>query len=128
MAKISTRSTAELTAYVRICDRLRAIEEERKSLERAEKLARPGILAEIGDTPRPVTIRGALRILRADVSRTCSIVDDGAALEFARAHGLKISPPRPERVETMTLRSLALDGVIPPGIVEVKSTPIIVVE
>jgi hypothetical protein len=126
--KISTRSTAALTDYVKTTDRLRAIETERKELELREKALRPIVLAEIGTDPRPVTIRGALRIVRAGISQSVSIVDAAAALDFARSHGLKTTPPKPERVETTTLRSLALSGSLPEGICSIEQKPIIIVE
>ena len=124
---ISTRSNAALTAYVKACDRLRALTHEIKELERLEKQLRPQILEQLSADPRPVKVAGALRIVRRDVERSVSIVDQAKALEYAKAHGLKITEPKPESVNTNTLRARALDGVLPAGICEVTETPVVVI-
>ena len=124
---ISTRSNAALTAYVKACDRLRALTHEIKELERLEKQLRPQILEQLSADPRPVKVAGALRIVRRDVERSVSIVDQAKALEYAKANGLKIQEPKPETVNTNTLRARALDGVLPAGICEVTETPVVVI-
>ena len=124
---ISTRSNATLTAYVIACDRLRALTHELKELERLEKQLRPQILEQLSADPRPVKVAGSLRIVRKDVEKSVSIVDQAKALEYAKANGLKIQEPRPESVNTNTLRARALDGVLPEGICRVTETPVVVI-
>ena len=124
---ISTRSNAALTQYVKTCDRMRALTHEIKELERLEEQLRPQILEQLSADPRPVKVAGALRIVRRDVERSVSIVDQAKALEYARQHGLKIQEPRPETVNTNTLRGRALDGVLPEGICQITETPVIVI-
>ena len=124
---ISTRSNAALTQYVKTCDRMRALTHEIKELERLEEQLRPQILEQLSADPRPVKVAGALRIVRRDVERSVSIIDQAKALEYARQHGLKIQEPRPETVNTNTLRGRALDGVLPEGICQITETPVIVI-
>ena len=124
---ISTRSNAVLTQYVKTCDRMRALAHELKELERLEKQLRPQILEQLSADPRPVKVAGALRIVRKDVEKSVSIVDQAKALEYAKANGLKIQEPRPESVNTNTLRTRALDGVLPEGICQITETPVIVI-
>ena len=124
---ISTRSNAVLTQYVKACDRMRALAHELKELERLEMQLRPQILEQLSAEPRPVKIGGALRIVRRDVEKSVSIIDQQKALEYARQHGLKIQEPRPESVNTNTLRTRALDGVLPEGICQITETPVIVI-
>ena len=113
---ISTRSNAALTAYVKACDRMKALAHELKELGQLEKQLRGEVLEQLSAEPRPVKIGGALRIVRRDVERSVSIVDQAKALEYAKAHGLKITEPKPESVNTNTLRARALDGVLPEGL------------
>ena len=124
---ISTRSNAVLTKYVKACDRMRALTHELKELERLEEQLRAEVLQQLSEDPRPVKIGGALRIVRKDVERSVSIIDQAKALEYARQHGLKIQEPKPETVNTNTLRARALDGVLPEGICKVTETPVIVI-
>ena len=124
---ISTRSNAALTQYVKTCDRMRALTHEIKELERLEEQLRPQILEQLSADPRPVKVAGSLRIVRKDVERSVSIIDQGKALEYAKAHGLKITEPKPESVNTNTLRARALDGVLPEGICKVTETPVVVI-
>ena len=124
---ISTRSNAVLTQYVKTCDRMRALAHELKELERLEEQLRPQILEQLTADPRPVKVAGSLRIVRKDVERSVSIIDQGKALEYAKAHGLKITEPKPESVNTNTLRARALDGVLPEGICKVTETPVVVI-
>ena len=124
---ISTRSNAVLTQYVKTCDRMRALAHELKELERLEKQLRPQILEQLSADPRPVKVSGSLRIVRKDVEKSVSIVDQAKALEYAKANGLKIQEPRPESVNTNTLRTRALDGVLPEGICQITETPVIVI-
>ena len=124
---ISTRSNAVLTAYVKTCDRMKALAHELKELERLEEQLRPQILEQLTADPRPVKVAGSLRIVRKDVERSVSIIDQGKALEYAKAHGLKITEPKPESVNTNTLRARALDGVLPEGICRVTETPVVVI-
>ena len=127
MTTISTRSNAALTQYVKTCDRMRALAHELKELERLEKQLRPQILEQLSADPRPVKVSGSLRIVRKDVEKSVSIVDQAKALEYAKANGLKIQEPRPESVNTNTLRTRALDGVLPEGICQITETPVIVI-
>ena len=124
---ISTRSNAVLTQYVKTCDRMKALAHELKELERLEKQLRGEVLEQLSAEPRPVKVAGALRIVRKDVERSVSIIDQGKALEYAKAHGLKITEPKPESVNTNTLRARALDGVLPEGICKVTETPVVVI-
>ena len=124
---ISTRSNAVLTQYVKTCDRMRALTHEIKELERLEEQLRPQILEQLSADPRPVKVAGSLRIVRKDVERSVSIIDQGKALEYAKAHGLKVQEPRPESVNTNTLRARALDGVLPAGICQVTEKPVVVI-
>ena len=124
---ISTRSNAVLTQYVKTCDRMRALAHELKELERLEKQLRPQILEQLSADPRPVKVAGSLRIVRKDVEKSVSIVDQAKAMEYAKANGLKIQEPRPETVNTNTLRGRALDGVLPEGICQITETPVIVI-
>jgi hypothetical protein len=127
MNKISTRSNALLTQYIRTTDRMKALAYQLKELERKEQELRPAVLQQIDDEPRPVTIAGALRIVRRDVEKSVSIVDQAKALEYAKTHGLKVTPAKGETVSTQTLRARAIDGVLPEGIVNIDETPIVVV-
>ena len=124
---ISTRSNAVLTAYVKTCDRMKALAHELKELERLEEQLRPQILEQLSADPRPVKVAGALRIVRKDVEKSVSIIDQTKALEYARQHGLKIQEPKPETVNTNTLRARALDGVLPAGICQVTEKPVVVI-
>ena len=124
---ISTRSNAVLTQYVKTCDRMRALAHELKELERLEEQLRPQILEQLSADPRPVKVAGSLRIVRKDVERSVSIIDQAKALEYARQHGLKIQEPKPETVNTNTLRARALDGVLPAGICQVTEKPVVVI-
>ena len=124
---ISTRSNAALTAYVKACDRMKALAHELKELGQLEKQLRGEVLEQLSAEPRPVKVAGALRIVRRDVERSVSIVDQAKALEYAKANGLKIQEPKPETVNTNTLRARALDGVLPAGICEVTETPVVVI-
>lgn len=127
MNKISTRSNALLTNYVRTVDRMKALAYQLKELERKEQELRPAVLQQIDDESRPVTIAGALRIVRRDIEKSVSIVDQQRALEYAKAHGLKVTPAKGETVSTQTLRARAIDGVLPEGIVSIEETQIVVV-
>ena len=124
---ISTRSNAILTKYVKACDRMKALAHELKELERLEEQLRGEVLQQLSADPRPVKIGGALRIVRKDVERSVSIIDQQKALEYAKSHGLKIQEPKPETVNTNTLRGRALDGVLPEGICRVTETPVVVI-
>ena len=124
---ISTRSNAILTKYVKACDRMKALAHELKELERLEEQLRGEVLQQLSADPRPVKIGGALRIVRKDVERSVSIIDQQKALEYAKSHGLKIQEPKPETVNTNTLRARALDGVLPAGICKVTETPVVVI-
>ena len=124
---ISTRSNAVLTQYVKACDRMKALAHELKELERLEEQLRPQILEHLSADPRPVKVAGSLRIVRKDVERSVSIIDQAKALEYARQHGLKIQEPKPETVNTNTLRARALDGVLPAGICQVTEKPVVVI-
>ena len=124
---ISTRSNSVLTQYVKACDRMKALAHELKELERLEKQLRPQILEQLTAEPRPVKVSGSLRIVRKDVEKSVSIVDQAKALEYAKANGLKIQEPKPESVNTNTLRGRALDGVLPAGICEITETPVVVI-
>ena len=124
---ISTRSNAALTQYVKTCDRMRALTHEIKELERLEEQLRPQILEQLSADPRPVKVAGALRIVRRDVERSVSIVDQAKALEYAKQNGLKVQEPKPESVNTNTLRGRALDGVLPEGICQITETPVIII-
>ena len=124
---ISTHSNAALTAYVKACDRMRALTHEIKELERLEEQLRPQILEQLSADPRPVKVAGALRIVRRDVERSVSIVDQAKALEYAKQNGLKVQEPKPESVNTNTLRARALDGVLPAGICQVTEKPVVVI-
>ena len=124
---ISTRSNAVLTQYVKTCDRMKALTHELKELERLEEQLRPQILEQLSADPRPVKVAGSLRIVRKDVERSVSIIDQAKALEYARQHGLKIQEPKPETVNTNTLRARALDGVLPAGICQVTEKPVVVI-
>ena len=124
---ISTRSNAALTQYVKACDRMKALTHELKELERLEEQLRPQILEQLSADPRPVKVAGSLRIVRKDVERSVSIIDQGKALEYAKQHGLKVQEPKPESVNTNTLRARALDGVLPEGICRVTETPVVVI-
>ena len=124
---ISTRSNAVLTQYVKACDRMRALAHELKELERLEKQLRPQILEQLSADPRPVKVAGALRIVRKDVEKSVSIVDQAKALEYAKSNGLKTQPAKGESVSTNTLRDRAIDGMIPEGIVSIEETPMVVI-
>ena len=124
---ISTRSNATLTTYVKTVDRMRALAHELKELERLEEQLRPQILEQLTADPRPVKVAGALRIVRRDVKRSVSIVDQAKALEYAKQNGLKVQEPKPESVNTNTLRARALDGVLPEGICKVTEKPVVVI-
>ena len=125
--KLSTRSNATLTTYIKTCDRLAALNFEIKQLEAKEQQLRPEVLDQIGTDPRPVTIAGQLRVVRRDVKKSVSIVDEAKALEYAKANGLKVTPAKGETVSTQTLRTRALDGMLPEGIVAIEETQIVVV-
>jgi hypothetical protein len=125
--KLSTRSNAVLTQYVKTCDRLAALNFELKQLEAKEQALRPEVLDQIGTDPRPVTIAGQLRIVRRDVKKSVSIIDEQKALEYAKANGLKVQPAKGETVSTNTLRARAIDGMIPEGIVSIEETPVVVI-
>ena len=124
---ISTRSNAVLTQYVKACDRMKALAHELKELERLEEQLRPQILEQLSADPRPVKVAGALRIVRRDVERSVSIVDQAKALEYAKQNGLKVQEPKPESVNTNTLHGRALDGVLPAGICQVTEKPVVVI-
>ena len=49
---ISTRSNAVLTAYVKTCDRMRALAHELKELEQLEEQLRPQILEQLTADPQ----------------------------------------------------------------------------
>ena len=126
---ISTRSNAVLTRYVETCDRLKALAHEAKELERLEKELRSAVIEQLdGETPRPVTIRKALRIVRIGERKSVSITDETKALEYARANGLKVSTRTAEYVAAATLRTPAIEGRVPQDVATVTTERIVIVE
>lgn len=122
--RTNRRSTKELTSYVETCDRLAALAVELKELERLEKTLRPTVLEQIGDR-REVIIGGKIRIVEKGEKVGTKIQDEEKLLEFARAHGLKISTRSAEFVAPATARTERLANRIPDELVTITTEPIV---
>ena len=50
--------------------------------------------------------------------------DDAALVEFARRHGLKTTPPKPESCSSATIRAAALKGIDVTSVCDVTTTEV----
>jgi hypothetical protein len=127
MTTISLRSSAVLTRYVQISDRLATLAKQIEALKAEEKKLRPDALEAIGER-REIAVRGQVRILtfniKESISRAC---DDATAVEFCRANGLDFSVRSPEYLAPATFSKYVRDGVIPEEMVDRKTEQTIVV-
>ena len=122
--RTNRRSTKEITSYIETTDRLAALAIELKDLQRLEETLRPTVLEQIGDR-REVIIGGKIRIVERGQKIGTKIQDDDKLLDFARAHGLKISSRTAEFVAPATARAERLANRIPDELVTVTSEPIV---
>ena len=127
MTTISLRSSAILTRYVAVSDRLATLAMQLDTLKTEEKRLRPQVLDEIGER-REIAVRGQVRILspsvKESISRAC---DDETAVEFCKSHGLKYSERSAEYVAPASFSSYVKQGLIPDEMIERKTEQTIVV-
>lgn len=127
MTTISLRSSAILTRYVAVSDRLATLAMQLDTLKTEEKKLRPQVLDEIGER-REIAVRGQVRILspsvKESISRAC---DDETAVEFCKSHGLKYSERSAEYVAPASFSSYVKQGLIPDEMIERKTEQTIVV-
>jgi hypothetical protein len=127
MTTISLRSSAILTRYVAVSDRLATLAKQLETLKAEEKRLRPQVLEEIGER-REIAVRGQVRILipsvKESISRAC---DDETAVEFCRANGLKYSERTALYVAPASFSAYVKQGLIPDEMIERKTEQTIVV-
>lgn len=122
--RTNRRSTKEITSYVETTDRMAALAIELKELQRLEETLRPVVIEQIGDR-REVTINGKIRIVERGQKIGTKIQDDAALLDYAKAHGLKISTRSAEFVAPATARSERIANRIPDELVTITTETIV---
>lgn len=127
MTTISLRSSAVLTRYVHVSDRLATLAKQIETLKAEEKKLRPDVIAEIGER-REIAVRGQVRTLmpsvKESISRAC---DDETAVAFCKERGLDFSTRTAEYVAPATFSKYVREGIIPDEMIERKSETTIVV-
>lgn len=127
MTTISLRSSAVLSRYVAVSDRLATLAKQLDTLKAEEKKLRPQVLDEIGDR-REIAVRGQVRILipsvKESISRAC---DDETAVQFCMVNGLKYSERTALYVAPASFSSYVRAGLIPEEMIERKTELTIVV-
>ena len=126
MTTINLRSTAALTRYVQVCDRLATIERTRKELEQEEKKLRPAVLDEIGER-REIAVRGQVRVLIPHVKESIGQLDTEATVARFIELGLPVSERSPQWVPPATFSKLVKDGQVPDDLIKRSVETLIVI-
>jgi hypothetical protein len=126
MKTLNLRSTAALTRYVQICDRLATIERTRKELETEEKKLRPSIIAEIGER-REVAVRGQVRILIPGVKESIGQADTEATVARFIELGLPVAERSAQWVPPATFTKLVKEGSVPEDLIKRSTETLIVI-
>jgi deoxyhypusine synthase len=124
VTRTNRRSTKEITSYIETADRLSALAIELKELQRLEETLRPVVIEQVGDR-REVLVNGKIRIVERGQKTGTKIQDDAALLDFAKAHGIKISTRAPEFVAPATARAERLANRIPDELVTITTETIV---
>jgi len=129
MAKVSLRSTAIITDYVKTVDRITRLAAELKQLTKDEQDQRPAVLDEIGES-RSVVVGGIIRILNREESVSVSRLkscDDETAVALCKDAGLPIDTRSPEYLSPAKCKKYFVEGSLPDGIAEATVMPIVVI-
>jgi hypothetical protein len=123
-ARLNNTERTTLRNFSELSDNVRAAREALDKAERALNTAEPGALEILQNKGAQVVDGRSFAIGESvKVSATAS---DAELTDFARANGLKVTPPKPETLASATLRAAALKGLDVSEVAEVTRTPVIV--
>lgn len=126
--KTTTRLTntdrAALRNFAELADTVRAARAALDAAERALTASEPGVL-QILQEKGPQVVDGRSFSV-GETLKVSATADDSELVQFARANGLKVTPPKPETLASATLRAAALKGLDVGAVAEVTRTPIVV--
>jgi len=123
-ARLTNTDRATLRDFAELADNVRAARAALDAAERALTTAEPGAL-EILQGKGPQVVDGRSFSI-GETLKVSATADDSELVQFARANGLKVTPPKPETLASATLRSAALKGLDVGPVAEVTRTPIVV--
>jgi len=123
-ARLTNTERATLRNFAELADTVRAARAALDAAERALTTAEPGAL-EILQAKGAQVVDGRSFSIGEAVKVSATATDSELA-DFARANGLKVSPPKPETLASATLRAAALKGLDVSAVADVIRTPIIV--
>lgn len=123
-ARLNNTERATLRNFAELADAVRTARAALDSAERALTTAEPAAL-EILQAKGAQVVDGRSFAIGESV-KVSATADDSTLADFARANGLKVSPPKPETLASSTLRSAALKGLDVSAVAEVIRTPIVV--
>lgn len=123
-ARLNNTERATLRNFAELSDNVRVAREALDKAERALTTAEPAAL-DVLQQKGPQVVDGRSFSV-GETIKVSATADDSALADFARANGLKVSPPKPETLASATLRSAALKGVDVSAVAEVTRTPIVV--
>jgi hypothetical protein len=103
--KTTARAIVRATLAVR--ELAAALEAAERELQEIEAEARAA-----GFIGCDCMLKGTLYVITTSRTQKFSIsADDSALVEFAKRHGLKTTPPKPESCSSATIRAAALRGI-----------------
>jgi len=122
--RLNANDKSELLRFASLADALREARAALDSAERSLKTAEPAALRVLHEKG-PQILHGRTYSIGESVSLSTTGTDAELA-EFARANGLKVSPPKPESCATATIRSAALKGLDCSPVCTITRIPIVV--
>lgn len=123
-ARLNNTERTTLRNFAELSDNVRAARAALDSAERALNTAEPGTL-EILQIKGAQVVDGRSFAIGESV-KVSATASDAELTDFARANGLKVTPPKPETLASATLRAAALKGLDVSAVAEVTRTPVIV--
>ena len=97
-----------------------ALEAAERELQEIEAEAR-----EAGFVGCDIMYKGTIYVITTSRTQKFSITaEDAALVEFARAHGLKTTAPKPESCSSATIRAAALKGIDVSQVCDITTTEV----
>ena len=123
-ARLNNTERTTLRDFAELSDAVRTARAALDAAERALNTAEPGALEILQNKGAQVVDGRSYSV--GETLKVSATADDAALAQFARANGLKVSPPKPETLASATLRSAALKGLDVSAVAEITRTPIVV--
>lgn len=123
-ARLTNTERAMLRKFAELSDAVRTARAALDAAERELNGAEPYSLAVLQQKGAQVVDGRSLTI--GESVKVSATADDAELAQFARANGLKVTPPKPETLSSATLRAACLKGLDVSDVADVVRTPIVV--